>query len=146
MIDCPKCSKLLKPEKGVRFITNGFADKYQKTYSKLQKYKCDGRKGCKYAFLVQKDFPMDDTLAIQITLHERWEVWNKASKSRPGSEPGQTTVSDYTDWAHRDPAVMITDKKGKVSNLFLSRYYQASKERDPVIGLHAPVRKHSTYG
>lgn len=122
---CTKCTKHLKNTMGTRYLAGRFSEKYEIVYSTITKYRCHGKQSCGHVFLVQIDFPHNQELAKTETIHQDWSVWQNAMKSRPGSQPGQTTASPYTNAACRDPHAMMTTRNGRVLNLFLEKYHRA---------------------
>jgi hypothetical protein len=93
---CPECGRAVKTHEGKRYLPGKWTEKRNIVHSELYKVFCRSRRGCKWTFIFQLDFPLDAQLAPAATSHQNWALFANALRSKPGIPVGGTTYSEYT--------------------------------------------------
>lgn len=100
---CPNCANELKYRQR-RYMSGSYRAVNPTVLVTLDKWKCQGRAGCKHEFIIKTDYPLDSTLAPHQSLSYNFGQFNNAMSHKPGRPEGHTTVSQFTELACKNPA------------------------------------------
>ncbi len=101
---CPCCSRALKRQEERRYLTGKYTEHFNVGYSKLYRYHCKGRLGCRHEWMLRIDIPLDVRLQPTLALCYNWGAWAASQKTKPGIDPMRTTCGQFSVLIHRDVA------------------------------------------